>query len=448
MGFRQDFMWGAASAAYQIEGAWNEDGKGPSIWDIYSHQKGKIAHNENGDIACDHYHRFREDIAMMKALGIKYYRFSLSWSRLIPDGTGKVNEEGVRFYSELIDALLENGITPMVTLFHWDYPYALHCKGGWLNNDSPQWFEEYAKLAAERFSDRVKYWMTINEPQVFIGNGYAYGCFAPFEKHPVCDLVRMTRNVLLSHGLAVKALRENAVLPPVIGFAPTGPCYLPLDKTAEGEETAYARSFDFGENDFIFSNSWWGDPIALGTFPERAYELFPEEMKMFSEEDMRTIHQPIDFYGANIYEAMGGGVTDGYGEQRYIGEPQTQMGWSVTENALYYSAKFLNRRYKLPVLITENGMACHDSISLDGRVRDPNRRDYVNRYLRGLKRAADEGVDIIGYMYWSIMDNFEWASGYDKRFGLVYVNYLTQERIPKDSAYWYGSVIAENGENL
>lgn len=449
MSFKKDFMWGAASAAYQVEGAYNEDGKGLNVWDVYSKLDGKIAHGENGNVACDHYHRYKEDIAMMKEIGIKYYRLSLSWTRIIPDGTGKINEAGIKFYSDLIDELLKNGIEPMVTLFHWDYPYALHCKGGWLNDESSNWFAEYAKVVAERFSDRVKYWMTINEPQMFIGFGYAMGNFAPFQTHTDDALIQMSKNVFLAHGKAVKVLRENCKLTPIIGFAPTGPVFTPASDSEKDIREAYEKSFDLDKKRYLLSNSWWGDPIALGTFPKRAYEIFGDYMNIFSEEDMKTIHQPLDFYGANVYQSeFVRNSSNFYGEDRYIGCPQNSMEWAITDDALYWSVKFLSKRYGLPILITENGMPCHDRVSLDGKVHDPNRQDFMQRYLRGLKKATDEGVDIIGYMYWSIMDNFEWTSGYDKRFGLIYVDYRTQQRTIKDSAYWYKTVIEANGENI
>lgn len=448
MSFPKNFIWGTASAAYQIEGAYNEDGKGLSIWDFYSHEKGKILHNETGDVACDHYHHFREDILLMKEMGIKYYRLSLSWTRLIPNGTGKVNQVGVDFYNTLFDTLLENGIQPMVTLFHWDYPNELHRKGGWLNPESPDWFEAYAKLCTELFSDRVKYWMTINEPQVFIGCGYDIGKFAPFLTLPKEELVRITHNVLLSHGKAVRAIRENAIIKPVIGFAPTGPCYTPENNTDEAIEKARKASFDFDTENFIFSNSWWGDPIVFGQYHEKAYEYFGDILnEIIKPEDMEIISTPIDFYGANIYESRSD-IGKDYDSNCSIGCPRTAMDWPVTEEALYWSVRFLHERYKLPVIITENGIACHDWVFLDGKVHDPNRIDFVHRYLKGLKKAVEEDIPVIGYIYWSVMDNYEWSSGYDRRFGLIYVDYETQKRTVKDSGWWYKTVMETNGENI
>lgn len=449
MSFRKDFMWGAASAAYQIEGAYNEDGKGLNIWDYYSVMKGKVAHNENGNVACDHYHRYKEDVALMKKIGLKYYRMSLNWTRILPDGTGRINEKGVEFYNNLFSELKANGIEPMVTLFHWDYPLALHRKGGWLNDESSDWFAEYAKVCAELFSDKVKYWMTINEPQVFIGCGYYEAKFAPFITAPTADLVRMSHNVLLSHGKAVRAIRENAKQEVKVGLATTGPCVTPKDEREKEIEIARFLSFDFNEENFLFSNSWWGDPIALGKYSDKAFELFGDVLnEIVKSGDMEIISTPIDFYGANVYESATVGTREVYASNAYIGSPRNAMDWPITDDALYWSVKFLNERYNLPIIITENGMPCHDWVHLDGKVHDPNRQDYIHRYLKGLKKAVDEGVDVMGYLYWSVMDNFEWSSGYDRRFGLIYVDYRTEERTVKDSAMWYKTVIESNGENL
>lgn len=449
MGFPKNFMWGAAAAAYQIEGAYNEDGKGLNIWDVYSHKKGVVAHNENGDVACDHYHRFKDDVKIMKQLGLRHYRLSLSWARILPNGTGKINQKGVDFYNSLLDTLIENGIEPMITLFHWDYPYELHCKGGWLNREASDWFEYYAKTAAELFSDRVRYWITINEPQIFIGAGYKNGDFAPCVKAPVSELVRIAHNVLLSHGKAVKAIRRYAKQTPVIGFAPTAPCVTPKSGSDKDIGIAREKSFDLDIEGFVFSNSYWGDPIVLGKYPDKAYELFGGDLKkVIQDGDMEIISAPLDFYGANIYSDTPADWDGDYLSNEYTGVPRTTMNWCVTEDALYWSCRFLHERYKLPILITENGMAGTDWVALDGHVHDSARIDYTHRYLRGLKRACEEGVKVMGYTYWSVMDNFEWTSGYDKRFGLVYVDYRTQERVVKDSGYWYRHVIETNGEEI
>lgn len=453
MSFRKDFIWGAASAAYQLEGAYKEDGKGQNIWDIYTNClsadiKKFIKYNETGNVSCDHYHRYREDIALMKETGIKYYRFSINWTRVIPNGTGKINESGIKFYSDLVDELIANGITPMVTLFHWDYPYSLFCKGGWMNPESSEWFAEYAKVIVDALSDRVSYWMTINEPQVFIGLGCYIGNHAPFMKMHTCDLTLMTHNVLLAHGKAVKVIRENAKTKPVVGFAFATACCSPSDNSYEEIEAARKRSFDFDCGNYLFSPAWWADPIFFGKYNEKGYEIFGDDMPEIKDGDMEIISQPVDFYGVNIYESKSMKVENGYPENSYLGIGRTTMGWPVTPSALYWSPKFLYERYGAPVMITENGMANTDWVSLDGCVHDPQRIDFTHRYLRELKKASEEGIEIIGYLHWSIMDNFEWCDGYDKRFGLIYVDYKTQKRILKDSALWYRDVIKTNGENI
>lgn len=442
MGFKKDFVWGVATASYQIEGAYKEDGKGLNIWDVFSHEAGNVQCGHTGDIACDHYHKFKEDIALMRKLGIKAYRFSISWSRIFPDGIGKVNEKGVRFYSELIDELLANNIEPYVTLFHWDYPYELYKKGGWLNNDSIKWFANYAAKISEFYSDRVKYFITFNEPQCFIGGGYLSGVHAPGLKVSYKDIFQMCHNVLKAHGAAVIALRENAKQPLKIGYAPTYTARYPSTNKSEDIEAARKDLFACPaiSRDVMWSASWWSDPVLLGHYPEDGLEMYKDYLPEITEEDMKLISQPIDFYAQNIYtgkEIKAG--TNGKPEivERYAGSPKTAIQWSVTPECLHWAPKFFYERYKLPFYITENGMSCHDVVSLDGKVHDPNRIDYLNRYLLELEKAVDEGVQVEGYFLWSFMDNFEWSKGYTERFGIVFVDYNNQQRIPKDSAYWY-----------
>lgn len=446
MRFSNQFLWGAASAAYQIEGAYCEDGKGLNIWDAYCQSGNHIAHGENGNVACDHYHRYLEDIRLMKEMGIRNYRFSINWTRVLPGGIGEINPKGLQFYSDLVDALLANGITPMVTLFHWDYPLTLHEKGGWLNRDSVDWFAEYARVIVDALSDRVQYWMTINEPQVFVGCGYAIGKFAPFQKLAARDLTRITHHVLLAHGAAVKVIREFAKTTPTVGFAFATACCTPEDNTPEAVAAAQQKSFAVTRDRFPFEISWWADPIFFGAYPQEAYEVLGDDMPQVQPGDMALISQPVDFYGVNIYESKATENPYGYAENAYMGCPRTQMGWPVTPEALYWSPKFLYQRYGKPILISENGMACHDWIQLDGKVHDPQRIDFMKRYLRALCQAAEDGADIMGYMYWSILDNYEWADGYDKRFGLVYVDYRTQERTLKDSGKFYRDVIRTEGD--
>lgn len=449
MGFEKDFVWGVATSSYQIEGAWREDGKGLSVWDMFSHEPGRIYDGTTGDIACDHYHRFRDDVKLMKELGIQAYRFSISWPRIIPDGVGDTNEKGIQFYSELIDSLLENGIKPYITLFHWDYPYELYKKGGWLNPDSVDWFANYAKKVVELFSDRVEYFITFNEPQCFIGDGYVAGVHAPGLKVSYKDTFQICHNVLKAHGAAVIAMRAAAKRPIKIGYAPTCKPIYPEIETAENIEAARKAFFacpPLGER--VMSNvSWWSDPVFFGKYPDDGIELYKEFLPEITEADMELISQPLDFYGQNIYN--GKAVTvDSNGATRVTangpGSPKTAMNWPVTPKALRWGPRFLYERYNLPIYITENGMAAHDAVSLDGSVHDPNRIDFVHRYLIELEKAINDGSDIRGYFLWSFLDNYEWAKGYSDRFGIVYVDYETQERIPKDSALWYRDWIQKN----
>lgn len=303
MSFTADFVWGAATSAYQIEGAWNEDGLGPSIWDICCHEGGHVYESHTGDVACDHYHRFREDVALMREIGLKAYRFSLSWSRLLPEGTGKVNEAGVRFYSGLIDALLEHGIEPYITLFHWDLPYALYQRGGWMNPESVKWFGAYARLVAERFSDRVSHFFTLNEPQCFVGLGFLNGAHAPWLRCPLRDTFAMAHNVLKAQGQAVRMLRQYGKQPLEFGYAPTCSAVYPERETPEAIEAARQVMFTIPEDlrDWTWNVSWWSDPVLLGRYPEEGLERFAPYLPEITDEDMKLIAEPIDVYAQNIY---------------------------------------------------------------------------------------------------------------------------------------------------
>ncbi len=451
MSFSKDFLWGAASAAHQIEGAFDEDGKGMGIWDTLTREPGHIAHGENGDVACDHYHHYKEDVAMMKEIGLKSYRFSISWPRVLPQGTGEVNQAGLDFYRKLIEELLAAGIEPMITLYHWNLPTALYEKGGWKNPESPLWFEAYVDVVTKAFGEKVNYWMTFNEPQLFVGAGLAGGVHAPFERNEEAVIMEITRNVLLAHGRAVRKIRENCRADVKVGFAPTGECVIPKDLSEESIEEARKASFAISPFMFPGANTWWANPIFKGEFPEEAKQLFGDRLPVFDAEEWALISQPLDFYGFNIYQAGGNPFPPneyGYDRYSYQGSPKTAMGWNITPDIMYWCCRFFYERYQKPLLITENGMACNDFVSLDEKVHDPARIDFIHRYLLSLKKAAEEGIPVLGYCYWSIMDNYEWAEGYDRRFGLIYVDYRTQKRTLKDSAYWYRLVIAENGEKL
>ncbi len=452
MGFSKGFVWGAATSAYQIEGGVCGEGKGEHIWDIYVRESGHVYEGHTGDTACDHCHRFREDVRMMKEIGLTAYRFSIDWSRILPEGQGTVNEKGIAFYNALIDELLGQGIEPYVTLFHWELPYELYKRGGWMNPQIVEWFGDYAKLIAERFSDRVRCFFTLNEPQCFVGLAYLTGEHAPGLRMPLRDTFEMSHNALKAHGRAVQMLRQYGRQPLLIGYAPTcGMCY---PETERPEDIEVARQMLFAlqpdDRNWTWNVSWWSDPVIFGTYPEEGLRRYEPYLPRITDADMKLISEPIDIYGQNIYNGrcirMG---TDGVPEdvKRPEGFPKTAIDWPVTPEALYWGPKFLYERYQKPLYITENGLSCHDVVSLDGKVHDPNRIDFLARYLRQLKRAAAE-IDLRGYFQWSLMDNFEWAKGYSERFGLVYVDYETQNRILKDSAYWYRDVIKNNGADL
>lgn len=452
MGFPKDFVWGTASSARQIEGFAEGDGKGKNIWDVYENEGDRVFEGHTARTACDHCSRFREDVRHMKEMGLKAYRFSIDWSRVLPEGIGRVNEKGVAFYSDLINELLNAGIEPYITLHHWELPYELYKKGGWMNRDSAEWFGEYAGLISERFSDRVTYFFTLNEPQCFIGLGYLRGEHAPGLKAPVADTFLMSHNALRAHGRAVQMIRQKAKRPVQVGYAPTGPMNYPASERPEDIEAARKFFFSMPElSNWTWNVAWWSDPVLLGHYPEEGLTRFEKYLPRITDEDMKLISQPLDIYAQNIYNGncirMG---EDGQPQivERCPGFARTATDWPVVPECIYWGPKFLQERYHMPLYITENGISCRDVVSLDGRVHDPQRIDFVHRYLKEVKRAIEDGVDIRGYFLWTILDNFEWNKGYSERFGLIYVDYATQQRIWKDSAYWYRDVIRSNGEDL
>ena len=430
MPFGKDFIWCVGGAAAQQDGGYLDGGKGLNIWDALS--EGHIRNNETCHTACDHFHRWKEDLQLLKELGVNAYRFSVSMARIYPSDEYTVNEEGISFYKDLVAELERMGIQPICTLYHWDMPLWLHHKGGWKSSLAVDWFERYTKTVVDAISDKVRYWITFNEPQCFVGLGYGTGTHAPFEKIVDAELKLIARNVMLAHGRSVKAIRQNAKTEPKISFAPTAGLVMPFSGLSE--EKAYERMFDNKEVD-PFNSAWWSDPIVLGKAPKHCDWL--------SEDDLKNICQPLDFYAFNIYGANN--VEDK--EYAYPGMQHTDMSWNVAPDCLYWASKFLYKRYNLPVMITENGMANLDFVYEDGKVHDPQRTEYLRTHIRGLKMISDE-VPVIGYSVWSFMDNFEWAEGYDRRFGLVYVDYRTQKRTVKDSAYEYKKIIESNGENL
>ena len=445
MGFKKDFIWGAASASYQVEGAAFEDGKGLNIWDVFSHEKGKIFDNHNGDTACDQYHRLEEDLNIMSELGLQSYRFSVSWARILPNGTGEVNDKGIEFYNKLINGLIKRGIQPCMTLYHWDLPYALHLKGGWLNDSSPEWFGEYASVIKKYFGDRVHDFITFNEPQVFVGCGYFEGVHAPGYKLSKPELLRIGHNILKAHGTAVKELRNGEKCR--IGITGASCPAIPVSESHEDIEAAERCYYESNYDAFAFSDAYWLDPVFKGKYPDWVYGFDEINKPIITDEDLKLISQPIDFLGLNIYNGKYVSAEKGILPNPQ-GCPRTAIGWPVTPEALYWGPKFMFERYGKPIIITENGMACHDAVSLDEKVHDENRIDYFRRYLLEYKRAADDGIELNGYYVWSLTDNFEWGHGYNQRFGLTYIDYGTQKRIIKDSGMFIKDVIKCNGENL
>ena len=450
MSFPKDFMWGAAAASYQIEGAARQEGRGLSVWDMMCRQPGKIWSNDTGDVACDHYHRYEEDTRMMAEIGLKAYRFSISWPRVLPEGIGKINTKGLAFYDKLVDSLLENNVKPWVTLFHWDYPLTLFYQGGWLNRDSADWFAEYTQVIIDKLSDRVSHWITQNEPQCYIGMGHQTGEHAPGLKLGVSEVLLAAHHSLLAHGKAMQVIRAHAKLKPSIGAAPVGIVKFPHSNNPDDIEIARQSMFSITAKD-CWNNTWFADPMVFGHYPEDGIQLFQEEMPEIKNGDMETICQPLDFYGTNIYHGQVVRTKgDGSGEipPSPDGPPLTTMEWEITPEAFYWGPRFLYERYNLPLVVTENGMANGDWVHVDGKVHDPQRIDFLTRYLQEYHRAITDGVKSNGYFLWSIMDNFEWAHGYKQRFGLVHIDYATGKRTPKDSAYWYRDVIRSNGDRL
>lgn len=450
--FREDFVWGVASSAYQVEGTDPQDGRGKTVWDTFT-EEGRVFEGQDAYTTCDHMHRYKDDYALMKNLGIHAYRFSLNWARILPEGTGQVNEKAIAMYRDMILTMKKNGITPYITMFHWEFPAALYEKGGWLNPDVVEWFGEYARVVAERFSDLCEYFITINEPQCVVGLGHLRGIHAPGTKCSVKETFQIAHNLLKAHGKAVIELRKYAKQPIKIGFAPTGGVAYPHTDSKEDIEAAKKVYFGFYNpiDNWTWNVSWFSDPVFLGCYPKEGLEKFKEYLPEITAEDMELIHQPLDFMGQNIYN--GYYVRAGEdGEPEFVnrapGFPKTGADWPVTPEAFYYGIKFLTERYPLPLYITENGMSCHDIVSADGRVHDPNRITFLDSYIGAMQRAYDEGADVRGYFLWTFLDNFEWADGYKQRFGMVYVDFASQKRIVKDSALWYQKVIETNGAIL
>jgi beta-glucosidase len=443
-----DFRWGVATASYQIEGAVAEDGRTPSIWDTFSRVPGAVTNGDNGDIACDHYHRMPEDVAMIGDLGLDTYRFSVAWPRVQPGGRGPVNPAGLDFYERLVDELLAKGIDPWVTLYHWDLPQELEDAGGWPVRDTAYRFADYSMMVFDRLQDRVRTWTTLNEPWCSAMLGYAFGEHAPGRKDFGAG-IHAVHHLLLGHGLAARALRAAGAHSVSITLNPAS--VLPLDPDNAADVEA-ARIVD-GLNNRIFL-----DPLIKGQYPADMLE----HMKRFTnldfivDGDEAVIQAPIDLLGVNFYQpayvsAKPGEPaseenpgTEGIAFRKPVG-PVTDMNWQIEPAGLTRLLERLHRDYGVPMLITENGAAYPDGPGADGRVHDTNRIEYLDGHLRACHDAISNGVDLRGYFVWSLMDNFEWAEGYAKRFGIVHVDYRTQARLPKDSARWYSEVIRRNG---
>ncbi|MBB5325736.1 beta-glucosidase [Anoxybacillus tepidamans] len=437
--FPKEMKWGAATASYQIEGAVNEDGRGPSIWDTFSHIPGKVKDGDNGDIACDSYHRYEEDIEIMKDLGIDVYRFSVAWPRIFPKGAGEVNEKGLEFYHKFVDKLLENGIEPMCTLYHWDLPQALQDKGGWNNRDTIDAFVNYAEVMFKEFNGKIKYWITLNEPWCISYLSHYIGLHAPGYK----DLqlaTNVAHHLLVAHGKAVQKFRELNI-EGEIGYAPNTTWLEPFSNRKEDIDACRREVGHYIE--------WFMDPVFKGEYPEFLVNWFKKKGVELPIEDgdMETIHQPIDFLGINYYTGHIARYKENEGlfdfEFVEMGYERTDIGWPVFPEGFYKVLTYITERYgNVPIYITENGACYNDEPDATGRVKDDRRIKYLKQHLTTLSRAIQSGVNIKGYLTWSLLDNFEWAEGYSKRFGIVYVNYRTLERIKKDSFYWYKKTIA------
>ena len=448
MDFGKNFYWGTATASYQIEGACREDDRADSIWDTFSYKDGAVVRGENGDTACDHYHRLEEDLDLVKGLGCNAYRFSVSWPRLLPDGTGKVNEKGAGFYSRMVDGLLERGITPFLTLYHWDLPQALQNRGGFMNPEIADWFSEYAETVKKLFGDRVKHYFTINEPQCVLDCGYRQGIHAPGLQLSVKEQLAALHNLLRAHGSAAKVLKT--IKDAEVGYASCGTIFAPVTDSKEDFDAAFERTFNYYTHSPLWSTSGYADPIFFGKYPAGWYE-FPEDVRPeITHEDMKLISVPIDFFALNIYEGrfVRRGQDGSIEELPFsVGAQKTQMGWEVTPEVLYWAPILLQKKYGKKVYISENGISCPDFVFTDGRVHDAYRKEYIKTYLEALRRAANsKEANVAGYFHWSLMDNFEWQNGYSQRFGLVHVDFETYKRTPKDSYDYYRQIVRSNGE--
>jgi beta-glucosidase len=442
--FPTGFLWGCATAAYQIEGSPLADGAGPSIWQRFTHTPGMTVNGDTGDVACDHYRRWKDDIGLMKRLGLNAYRFSISWSRVFPEGRGQVNPKGMDFYSRLVDGLLEAGIEPTATLFHWDLPAALDDRGGWLNPDIADWFGDYASAMYRALDDRVKMWSTLNEPWVVTDGGYLHGALAPGHRNRF-EAPIASHHLMRSHGRAVQAYRAEGRhrIGLVVNIEPKYPA------SDSPQDLAATRRAD------AYMNRQYLDPAFFGTYPAELRDIFGEAWPEWPDADMALIRQPIDFVGLNWYTRN---VTRHderawplqAAPERQASATYTETGWEVFPQGLTDTLLWIKQRYgNPPVYITENGSAFYDPpVAEAGVLHDPLRADYLRKHLVAAHAALAAGVDLRGYFAWSLLDNLEWSLGYSKRFGIIHVDFATQTRTFKDSAKLYAKIIASNGREL
>lgn len=443
--FPRGFLWGCATSAYQIEGSPLADGAGPSIWQRFLHTPGLTPSGDTGDVACDHYRRYASDVALMRELGMQAYRFSIAWSRILPKGKDTVNPAGLDFYDRLVDALLANGIEPIITLFHWDLPEALDDLGGWLNPDIAHWFADYGTTLFRRLDDRVKKWATLNEPWVVSDGGYLHGALAPGHKN-LFEAPIASRNLMRAHGAAVQAYRATGKhqIGLVVNLEPKYPA-----SHSEADLAATARADAYMNRQYL-------DPALLGTCPDKELtEVFGAAWQPWSQEALKLTHQPIDFLGINYYTRNVARFDERSWPQRAAPVRQkqatyTETGWEVFPQGLIDTLEMVKRRYgPIPLYITENGAAFFDPPVAEGnRIRDPLRIDYLRKHLTAVHTAIQQGVDVRGYMVWSLLDNLEWSLGFSKRFGIVHVDFESLKRTPKDSARFYSRVIATHGAAL
>ena len=449
--FPKEFVWGAASSAYQIEGGVHEGGRGTTIWDTFSHTPGKTNRGETGDVATDSFHRWREDVDALRQLHVGAYRFSTAWARIAPQGDAHWNDEGFAYYDWLVDALLEAGIEPYLTLYHWDLPQALEDKGGWRSAATAEAFAQYAYKMAEHFKGRVHHWGTLNEIACIVGMGYGAGLHAPGAKLPLPKLFGCWQNVVYAHCLAAQALRQ-ADPTNEVSISSTGRlCYPQTDAPAD-LDAARALTFACPDDDWLFTHQMLLDPVVLGHWPTEGVgrKLAACMAKVPACIDHALPLGKPDAIGLNIYNAFPARMDPqgpAYAE-RPTGYPRTALGWPIEPPSLYWGPRMLGERYGLPMVITENGLSCNDHVYLDGQVHDADRIDFLARYLRELARGIADGADVRGYFHWSLADNYEWHSGYSERFGLFFTDYETLTRLPKDSARWYAGVAAGNGAAL